>query len=158
MLTEDTGGEGLSCTHHSSSLASSTLVSSDHTNAGRSPTSSSQSNRPPSQSSSTMSSSDSMWSSQIGRLASVRNSLSSCKLSEESLSIYNASWRKSTVKSYDSVLNLWAGWCNQRSVNPISAPLKDIIQFLTDQFHAGKQYSTINTHRSTISFAHPPID
>ena len=47
--------------------------------------------------------------------------------------------------------------CKQRSVNPISAPLKDIIQFLTDQVHADKQYSTINTYRCTIS-AHPPID
>ena len=54
--------------------------------------------------------------------------------------------------------NLWTSWCKQRSINPISASLKDIIQFLTEQFHTGKQYITINTYRSTISSAHPPVD
>lgn len=139
-------------------MAGLTLVSANATNAGGLPTASPRTGRSDSQSSSSMSSSDSERSSHIGCLASVRNSLSSCNLSEDSLSIYNASWRKSTAKSYDSAWNLWAGWCEQRSVNPISAPLKDIIQFLTDQFHVGKQYSTLNTYRSTISSAHPPID
>ena len=41
------------------------------------------------------------------------------------------------------------------AINPISAPLKDIVQF---QFHARKQHSTINTYRSTTSTVHPPID
>ena len=156
--TENTGGESLSCAHHSSSLASSTLVPPTPTNADRLPSSYSESNRPSSQSSSSTSPTNPKRPSPIGRLASVRNSISSCKLSEDSLSIYNASWRKSTAKSYNCAWNLWTGWCHQRLIDPISAPLKDIIQFLTDQFHAGKQYSTLNTYRSTISSAHPPID
>ena len=157
MLTEDTGGEGLSCTHHSSNLAGSTLVSSDHTNAGRYPL------LLPNQTDLLLNPHRQYHPLiQNGhlRLGAWLVSGIPCQVAsfQKNLSIYNASWRKSTAKSYDSAWNLWAGWCKQRSVNPISAPLKDIIQFLTDQFHAGKQYSTINTYRSTISSAHPPID
>ena len=139
-------------------MANTTLVSPAVGDVNRLPCASATTQRSDPQSSSSKAPTGSKWSSFPSRLASVRDFLSSCNLLEESLSIYNASWRGSTAKSYDSAWNLWVSWCQQKSINPISSSLRDIIQFLTDQYHSGKQYSTINTYRSTISSSHPPID
>ena len=46
----------------------------------------------------------------------------------------------------------------ERKVNPISASLSDIINFLAGEFHPGKQYCTLNVYRSAISMTHPVID
>ena len=43
-------------------------------------------------------------------------------------------------------------------INPISAIVASIIEFLTDQFDLGLQYCTINTIRSSISTTHPGIE
>ena len=47
---------------------------------------------------------------------------------------------------------LWKG------IDPLSAPLRDVLEFLVDQFQAGKQYRTINTLRSAISMTHMEVD
>ena len=52
----------------------------------------------------------------------------------------------------------WVSWCLSKQVNPVSAPLNAIIEYLTHLFHLGREYRTINLHRSAISKTHPPID
>ena len=51
-----------------------------------------------------------------------------------------------------------AGALNGVYVNPFSAPLKEILEFLLAQAQMGKQYHTINSLRSAISMTHTDID
>lgn len=41
-------------------------------------------------------------------------------------------------------------------INPVSASLNAIIEYPTHLFHLGREYRTINLHRSAISKTHPP--
>ena len=66
--------------------------------------------------------------------------------------------RQSTNKSYDYAWTKWNSWCNRRKVNPISATVKDILTFLSDQFDSNLQYRTVNVLRSAISSIHPWIE
>ena len=45
-------------------------------------------------------------------------------------------------------------WCLTQNIDPFSAPLSSILEFLLEQFNMGKQYRTNNTLRSAISMAH----
>ena len=92
------------------------------------------------------------------RLAGVRQSLESRGISEEAVSLICASWRRGTEKSYSSAWGLWQGWCSKGHINPLSASLSNIANFLSSEFENGKQYSTLNTYRSAISATHPPIE
>ena len=92
------------------------------------------------------------------RVAHIRNTLSNQGISQESADIICKSWRKGTTKSYESAWKRWVSWCEQRNTNPLSASLADILQFLTDLYKEGKEYSTVNTHRSAISMSHMSID
>ena len=49
---------------------------------------------------------------------------------------------------------VWNCWCNQRNYDPISAPVEAVLEFLTEEFHKGKQYSTLNSYRSSISMTY----
>ena len=92
------------------------------------------------------------------RVAHIRNTLANQGISQESAAIICKSWRKGTAKSYDSAWRRWVSWCDQRSVDPFSASLADIVQFLTDLHVEGKEYSTVNTYRSAISMSHVSVD
>ena len=59
---------------------------------------------------------------------------------------YSSAWRK------------WDSWCCSRSINPVSSSIANICDFLTELYHDGMSYATINTHRSAISMTHIPID
>lgn len=58
-----------------------------------------------------------------------------------------ASWRRGTEKSYSSAWRKWHSWCRQRDK-----------EFLTTEFEAGKQYSTLNSYRFAIFSTHPPVE
>ena len=45
-----------------------------------------------------------------------------------------------------------------RGIDPLSAPVRQILEFLYEQFEMGKQYRTINTLRSAISMTHDEVD
>ena len=47
---------------------------------------------------------------------------------------------------------------HQQTCIPISSSLNDILSFLTDQFHAGHSYRSLNVYHSAISSIHPKID
>ena len=92
------------------------------------------------------------------RVAHIRNMLSNQGISQESADIICKSWRKGTAKSYESAWKRGVSWCDQRNTNPLSASLADILQFLTDLYKEGKEYSIVNTHCSAISMSHMSID
>ena len=72
--------------------------------------------------------------------------------------LLSSATRQSTNKSYDCAWTKWNSWCNRRKVNPISATVKDILTFLSDQFDNSLQYRTVNVLRSAISSIHPWIE
>ena len=72
--------------------------------------------------------------------------------------LLSSATRQSTNKSYDCAWTKWNGRCNRRKVNPISAIVKDILTFLSDQFDNNLQYRTVNVLRSAISSIHPWIE
>ena len=94
------------------------------------------------------------WSYPISRLESVRHTLKSQGISGKATSIILSSWRKGTEASYTSAWHQWNCWCNQRNYDPVSAPVEAVLEFLTEEFHKGKQYSTLNSYRSSISMTH----
>ena len=53
---------------------------------------------------------------------------------------------------------MWEQWCIQSSTNPISPSLSDILNFIADQFHQGKQYRSLNCYRSALSSVLAPIE
>lgn len=92
------------------------------------------------------------------RLAHIRESYRSRGLSEGVIKMLSKSWRSSTESAYASAWRQWSSWCAERNLHPISAPVSEILDFLLEQFDAGKQYRTINTVRSAISMTHSEVD
>lgn len=54
--------------------------------------------------------------------------------------------------------SLWLGWCSGQLPDPFSPSVGDIGEFLSDEFHKGKSYSSINTLRSSLSSILNTID
>ena len=92
------------------------------------------------------------------RLAYLRQTYEAQGFSQRVIRLVIESWRGNTNTAYNSAWRKWHSWCLRRSINPISASVADIMEFLTDQFDSGLQYRTINTIRSSISTTHPDID
>ena len=95
---------------------------------------------------------------QTGRMAYLRDMLRSQEFSEEATTLLLKSWRSKTNKSYDSLFGKWAGWCHERSLNPFSAPVTDVANFLATLHSKGYKYNSINAYRSAISSVHEKID
>ena len=93
-----------------------------------------------------------------GRLACLRHSFHTEGLSDRVIEVIRRSWRKSTESAYSGAWKLWDSWCSQRSLDPLSVPVSEILEFLLEQCETGKQYHTINTIRSAISMTHEEVD
>lgn len=66
--------------------------------------------------------------------------------------------RPSTRKTYPSAWRRWSGWCVKRKIDPFSAPLGDILLYLTEYFNSGAAYRSVNVARSAISTSHAKLD
>ena len=94
----------------------------------------------------------------VSRMACLNRSYSETGISAEARTLLMAAWRKNTSSAYGAAWQKWASWCNQQQVNPLSAPLSAVLDFLTREFNSGKAYRSINVYRSAISMTHPTID
>ena len=66
--------------------------------------------------------------------------------------VVSKSRRTSTQKVYDAKWIVHSNWCHRRKINPVSAPLTVIADFLVYLFSEKKyQITTIKGHRSMIS-------
>ncbi|CAG2200528.1 unnamed protein product [Mytilus edulis] len=92
------------------------------------------------------------------RVDGLRRSFNSIGISEETKELLLGSWKSGTRSSYDSAWNKWSSWCSSREIDPFSAPLAAILDFLTWMYKEGYQYRTLNVHRSAISSVLPYID
>ena len=77
---------------------------------------------------------------------------------EQSSALLLASWRTKTSRSYDSLFQKCVSWCSERSTDPISGPVSDVVNFLGDLYAQGYQYRSLNSYRSAISSVHDQVD
>ena len=95
---------------------------------------------------------------QVSGLEAFRERRVAQGFSEEAAALLEKSWRKGTRTAYSSAWRKWAGWCDERSLDPVHAPVVHVVEFFSDMLRAGYEYSTINGFRSAISALHEPID
>lgn len=62
-----------------------------------------------------------------------------------------ASLSENTIKQYGTTFKLWWLFCSVEKIDPLHTTNNKVIQFLTDQFHQGASYGTMNSHRSALS-------
>ncbi|XP_044128788.1 uncharacterized protein LOC122922292 [Bufo gargarizans] len=79
-------------------------------------------------------------------------------ISEATRRLLDSAWAPGTRKSYPAAWGSWVSWCVERNLDPVSAPVTHLLQFLTSLFEAGKAYRTINLFRSAISSTHQGFD
>ena len=87
---------------------------------------------------------------------SGRDSL--CRAFQQGLPTSSSNPGGSIHTAYNSAWKKWCSWCVTKQVNPLSAPLADILEFLTDNFELGLQYRTLNTLSPAISMTHFRVD
>ncbi|XP_076050324.1 uncharacterized protein LOC143030933 [Oratosquilla oratoria] len=88
---------------------------------------------------------------QIDGLSTFRESLRERGISEKGTDRILASWKPGTSKQYRSHINRWAQFCHRRDINPTTPIVTDVINFLTETFHRGVGYNSINTARGALS-------
>ena len=81
----------------------------------------------------------------------VRQSFEKRKLSNETITIIMASWRRSTQKQYSTHINRWIQFCDKRKTGRLQTSVDSVIEFLTEMFRDGYSYDSLNTARSALS-------
>ncbi len=67
--------------------------------------------------------------------------------------------RQSTSGTYDARINRFRSWCEERNVNPISAAVTEVAEFLQELFDKNKfSPTTIAGYKSAISVVHQGFD
>ena len=77
---------------------------------------------------------------QAGCMAHFRETLTKKGFSQKVSDILHSSWRKKTASQYESAWKAWNSWCSEREINPFSATLENIFEFLADLFHKGLSF------------------
>ena len=91
-------------------------------------------------------------SSRRSRLGVVKQSIRNRKFSQNVADFVSKSRRKSTQKVYDAKWTIFSNWCRRKKVNPVSAPITIIADFLIFLFSEKKyRISTIKDYRAMIS-------
>lgn len=87
----------------------------------------------------------------VAGMQGFRTAIQKWSLSKETESILLSSWRAGTYKQYNTYIQKWYKYSIERSCDPMSPSVKDILDFLTVLFHGGIGYSALNTARSALS-------
>ena len=88
-------------------------------------------------------------------MASINRSFQAKGFSKQARSLLSASWRKGTQRDYSSKFKKYCSWCCTRKINPNSATLNQVADFLSDLFNEGLQYRTIAGYRFMLSAVLP---
>lgn len=94
----------------------------------------------------------------VSRVEGIRRYYTSEGFSEQVKELLLHSWKPGTKSAYDSAWSKWNSWCLERSIDPFSAPLASVLDFLAWMFFQGYKYRTINVHRSAISSVLPQVN
>ena len=84
-------------------------------------------------------------------LSLVWKSLKLKEISDKAARIIIKSWRVGTKRQYQSCLKKSDEFCCKQQIDPIRATLTMVVDFLTDLYEQGQQYSSLNTARSALS-------
>eukprot|EP00794_Sanderia_malayensis_P006395 gene6395-7129_t len=87
----------------------------------------------------------------IADLPFIRRALQSQGICEQATTTIMGSWRSSTKSHYKSYLTKWSEYCTKWKVDPISPPVAEGINFLSELFSTGLGYSSIYTARSAMT-------
>ena len=92
------------------------------------------------------------------RMAILRSRYEGSTVSQPAQILLLAAWRTRKERTYSSAWRKWTCWCCERQVNPLSASLDSVLNFLASHFEAGLEYRTLNVYRSALSETHPQIE
>ena len=88
---------------------------------------------------------------QTDGLVSLNRQFEKRGFSEQTRKLLCASWRKGTQKDYVSKFKKFSSWCDSREIDPYTANLTQVAEFLTFLYTSGLQYRTIAGYRSMFS-------
>ena len=91
-------------------------------------------------------------------VAIIRKAGTQAGLSDRVAAIIASSRRESTCESYNSRLAGFFQWCNSHGVDPCTASISQIANFLITLFDKGRLISTIRGYRSAIAAIHKGFD
>lgn len=63
----------------------------------------------------------------------------------------------STRRMYGLKWSVFSTWCRERSVDPVTCPVVQVLEFLQDRFSAGLSPSTLKVYVAAISSFHTPL-
>ena len=72
-------------------------------------------------------------------------------ISDKAAHIIINSWRVGTKRQYQTCLKKWEEFCGKQQIDPVRPTLTMILDFLTELYEQGQQYSSLNTARSALS-------
>ena len=84
----------------------------------------------------------------------VRNSLRAQGIPEDIASMAASARRPATIRTYNSRLAKFGGWCADHATSPTEASVVQVSKFLMSLFEEGKQVNTIKNYRSAIAAVH----
>lgn len=64
--------------------------------------------------------------------------------------LFVSAWRNQNSSSYESAWRLWGSWFRQKEVDPFSASVQQVVNFLASLFADGKEHRTIIVYRSAL--------
>ena len=94
----------------------------------------------------------------LSRVSHIRGQYQAMGISENVTEILLSASRPSTRRTYKSAWGRWSRCCDKRKVDPFSAPIADILLYLTEYFNGGAAYRSVNVARSAISTTHAKLD
>ena len=89
--------------------------------------------------------------SKITGMSLIRERLDQHNFSTATKEILLCSWRSGSRKQYNTYLNKWEWYCEERTLSKLNPGLDQAIEFLTFLFESGLGYSALNTARSALS-------
>ncbi len=92
------------------------------------------------------------------RVACLSQRYTSMGISNQAQGLLFSAWRNQTSGSYESAWRLWCSWCRRQEIDPISASVQQVVNFLASLFADGKEYRTINVYRSALSMTLPKLE
>ena len=90
-------------------------------------------------------------------MADIGSAYQAVGFPEEMTNVLLASWSLSTKKRYQGPWRAWSNWCSFRGLCPFSAPVTDVLTFLTETVtNQSLEYRTLAVSKSAISQGHLP--
>ena len=91
-------------------------------------------------------------------MADIGSAYQAAGFPEEVTNVLLASWPQSTKKRYQGPWRAWSNWCSSRGLCPFSAPVTDVLPFLTETVtNQSLEYRTLAVYKSAISQGHLPV-